>query len=82
MIRLTIEQVIALHGEVVKMSGGSAEIRDRGLLESAVETPFQTFSGKDIYPSVLEKAARLGYGLIKNHPFVDGNNSRLMSPAS
>lgn len=73
MKRLTKEQVITLHRRVVEMSGGSAEIRDNGLLESALNSPFQTFSGAELYPTVLEKAARLGFGLIRNHPFVDGN---------
>jgi death-on-curing protein len=70
---LTRNQVIKLHRELIAESGGSSEIRDEGLLDSALNTPFQTFSGTELYPSILEKAARLGYGLIKNHPFVDGN---------
>lgn len=48
-------------------------IHDMGLLESAVSTPFQTFGGQELYPSLLDKAARLCYGLAKNHPFRDGN---------
>ena len=48
-------------------------MRDIGLLESALETPFQTFDGKDLYPALIQKAARLGYSLVSNHPFVDGN---------
>ena len=47
--------------------------RTEGLLESAINTPLQTFGGQELYPTVLEKAARLGYGLIHNHPFLDGN---------
>lgn len=73
MKRLTKEQVILLHRTLVAEFGGSPEIRDEGLLDSALNAPFQTFSGTEIYPSTLEKAARLGYGLIKNHPFADGN---------
>lgn len=73
MKKLTKSQVIILHEALVAQTGGSAEIRDEGLLESALNAPFQTFSGNDLYPSILEKAAQLGYGLIKNHPFVDGN---------
>jgi death-on-curing protein len=73
MKKLTKEQVVLLHKALVAESGGSSEIRDEGLLDSALNTPFQTFSGTELYPTVLEKAARLGYGLIKNHPFVDGN---------
>lgn len=70
---LTTEQVMRMHEEIAAVSGGSPEIRDAGLLESALQTPFQTYSGQALYPTMLEKAARLGYGLIRNHPFVDGN---------
>lgn len=67
------KRVINLHSDLIKSFGGVFGIRDENLLESAIETPFQTFGGKDLYPSLIEKAARLGYGLIKNHPFFDGN---------
>lgn len=70
---LTKSQVLHLHQDILAVSGGSSEIRDEGLLDSALNAPFQTFEGTDLYPTILEKAARLGYGLIKNHPFVDGN---------
>lgn len=70
---LTKSQVLHLHQDIIAVSGGSSEIRDEGLLDSALNAPFQSFGGTDIYPTILEKAARLGYGLIKNHPFVDGN---------
>lgn len=73
MIQLTKQQVILLHREIIAESGGSPEIRDEGLLDSALNAPFQTFSGTELYPTILEKAARLGYSLIKNHAFVDGN---------
>ena len=73
MKRLTKEQVMLLHKELVKESGGSAEIRDEGLLDSALNAPFQTFDDVELYPTIIEKAARLGYSLIKNHAFVDGN---------
>jgi death-on-curing protein len=73
MIRLTKQQVILLHKDVIAQSGGSPEIRDEGLLESALNAPFQTFAEEELYPTVIEKAARLGYSLIKNHAFVDGN---------
>ena len=48
-------------------------VRDNGLLESALEAPFQTFGGEDIYPALLQKAARLCFSLVSNHPFIDGN---------
>ncbi len=73
MIRLTKQQVILLHRELIAVSGGSPEIRDDGLLDSALNAPFQTFAGTELYPTLIEKAARLGYSLIKNHAFVDGN---------
>ena len=73
MKRLTKEQVLRLHADLIKEFGGIHGVRDEGLLESALSAPFQTFDGQDLYPSVLEKAGRLGYGLIRNHPFLDGN---------
>ena len=73
MIRLTKKQVISMHQAMISATGGSDGIRDEGLLESALEAPFQTFGSADIYPTLLQKAARLGFSLVSNHPFVDGN---------
>ncbi len=73
MIRLTKRQILLLQKNLVQKFGGAPGIRDENLLESAIETPFQTFGGQDLYPTLIEKAARLAYGLIKNHPFLDGN---------
>ena len=70
---LKTRQILLLHSVLIAESGGSDGVRDEGLLDSAVNTPFQTFSGQDLYPTVLEKAVRLGFGLIRNHPFIDGN---------
>ncbi len=70
---LSKQHILKLHEMLIAQSGGTPEIRDDGLLESALNTPFQSFGDTELYPSLLEKAARLGYGLIKNHPFVDGN---------
>lgn len=70
---LTENQVIKLHKNIVAVYGGSSAIRDMGLLISALNSPFQTFGGAEVYPSLLEKASYLGFGLIKNHPFADGN---------
>lgn len=67
------KQVLMLHAQLIEETGGSLGLRDDGLLESALSAPFQSFSGDDMFPSVQQKAARLAYGLIKNHPFVDGN---------
>ena len=73
MIKLTKEQVISIHSSLIEATGGTDGVSDIGLLESALETPFQTFDGKDLYPALIQKAARLGYSLVSNHPFVDGN---------
>lgn len=70
---LSKRQVLLLHEQLVAETGGSAGVRDEGLLESALSAPFQGFGGVDAYPSIQQKAARIGYGLVKNHPFVDGN---------
>lgn len=70
---LSKRQILMLHSALISESGGSDGIRDEGLLDSAINTPFQSFAGQDLYPTVLEKAARLGFGLIRNHPFIDGN---------
>ena len=73
MKRLTKEQVLLLHSQLIQEFGGSDGLREEGLLESALASPFQSFGGEDLYPSIQAKAAQLGYGLIKNHPFLDGN---------
>ena len=70
---LTKQQILLLHSQLIKSFGGSDLIRDEGLLDSAINTPFQTFDGVELYPSLLGKAARLCFELVKNHPFVDGN---------
>ena len=70
---LSKRQILMLHSALVAQSGGLDGIRDEGLLDSALNVPFQTFAEQDLYPIVLEKAVRLGYGLICNHPFLDGN---------
>lgn len=73
MIRLTEKQIIAVHSSLISATGGMDAVRDRGLLQSALEAPFQTFGGEDIYPTLTQKAARLGFSLVANHPFADGN---------
>jgi len=73
MIFLSVDQIISLHTHLISETGGINGIRDKGLLESAVHTPFQSFGGTDAYPSLQQKAARLCYGLIRNHAFLDGN---------
>lgn len=73
MIILSKEQIITLHSNLISETGGSDGIRDEQLLESALNAPFQIFNNEEVFPSIQQKAARLGYGLIKNHAFVDGN---------
>jgi death on curing protein len=70
---LTLIEVLELHRRIIEKSGGAFGIRDVGLLESAIAQPRMTFGGEDLYPSLLEKAAALGFSIIMNHPFVDGN---------
>jgi death-on-curing protein len=70
---LTFIEVLELHRRVIEQSGGAFGTRDVGLLESAIAQPRMTFGGKDLYPSLFEKAAALGFSIIMNHPFVDGN---------
>lgn len=69
---LSKRQILGLHSALIQEFGGIDGIRDEGLLESAL-APFQTFGGEPVYPSLQAKAAQLGFGLICNHPFVDGN---------
>lgn len=73
MIKLSKEKVLLLQQIMIEATGGSAGLRDMALLESALESAYVTFDGKELYPTKEEKAARLGYGLISNHAFVDGN---------
>ena len=70
---LSKEQVLRLHNALLETFGGTAGVRDDGLLESALNAPFATFGGQYLYPSIQAKAAQLGFGLVCNHPFVDGN---------
>ena len=70
---LSRQQVLRLYDDLLATFGGIAGIRDEGLLDSALNAPFATFGGQSLYPSVQAKAAQLGFGLVCNHPFVDGN---------
>lgn len=73
MIRFSREKVLLLHRLLTEETGGAADVRDLDLLDSALASAFQTFDGKELYPTKEEKAARIGYSLISNHAFVDGN---------
>ena len=73
MIKFTKEKILLLHQVMAEATGGDVGVRDEGLLESAIETIYSTFDGVELYPTKEEKAAKLGYSLISNHSFVDGN---------
>ena len=73
MIKFSKEKVLLLHQIMAEATGGSAGVLDDALLESAIESAYATFDGQELYPSKEEKAARLGFSLISNHAFVDGN---------
>lgn len=73
MIKFSQAKVLLLHQLLIEETGGADNVRDIGLLDSALESAFATFGGQELYPTKEEKAARLGYALISNHAFVDGN---------
>ncbi len=73
MIHIYPDMAKLLHQLIAEETGGSIGVRDEGLLESALESAFITFDGNELYPSKEEKAARIGFSLISNHAFVDGN---------
>ena len=73
MKKLSKKQILMLHTQLIQQTGGSDGVRDYNLLDSALENPFQSFGGEELYPTIQAKAARLGYGLIKNHCMIDGN---------
>ena len=70
---LTLAEIVELHEALIQQSGGSWGVRDAGGLESAIAQPRMTFDGEELYPTLVEKAVALGFSLIQNHPFVDGN---------
>ena len=72
-IQFTIQDIYAFHTQLEEAFILSSGVRDENLLASAVNTPFQTFMGNDLYPTIYDKAAQLCYGIVKNHPFTDGN---------
>ena len=73
MIKFNKENILSIYEILTLKTGGTVGIKDEGLLMSALEAPYQTFGGIDLFPSVLEKGVRLGFGLVSNHPFIDGN---------
>lgn len=73
MIGLNREQIIMLHNTIYERYGGDVGILNEGMLDSALQAPFQTFGGEELIPDMKEKIVRLAFGLIKNHAFRDGN---------
>ena len=73
MKRLSLETVSAIHSELIAQTGGLDGIRDTNMLDSSVNSPFHTFDGQYLYPTIQAMAAHLAFSLIKNHPFLDGN---------
>lgn len=73
MIKLSQDKVLILHEIITEETGGSPSVRDLSLLNSALESAFATFGGRELYPTRQQKAARIGFSLISNHAFVDGN---------
>ncbi len=69
----TRADVLLMHDAALKANGGMPGLRDVSLLDSALAQPKMSFGGNDLYPSIVEKAAALGFSLMNNHPFVDGN---------
>ncbi len=70
---LSVEQILKLHEMMLQSTGGAEGVRDKSALESAIYHVYASFDGKDLYPSIEEKAARQAYVIIRSHPFVDGN---------
>ena len=73
MKRLSTDVIIAIHSELIAKSGGLDGLRDANMLDASINSPFQTFDGKMLYPTLQTMAAHLAFSLIKNHPFLDGN---------
>lgn len=72
-MKITKEDVLNIYKILTNETGGTVGVRDEGLLLSALEAPYQTFGGEELFPTLIEKIVRMGYGLVANHPFIDGN---------
>ena len=73
MIWVTADDVILIHSRIIQTTGGIEGLRDQAGLEAAIAAPLQSFGGEDLFPSDIEKIARIGFGLASNHAFLDGN---------
>ena len=74
---ISLSEVLELHRRIIEESGGSTGLRDLGGLESAIAQPHMTFGGRDLYPTLIEKAAALCFSLVQNHPFIDWHRKGL-----
>lgn len=70
---MTTDQILKLHGQLIKTTGGLDGVRDKGLVESSLSSAVEVYFGVERYPTIEERAARLCYSLVKNHAFLDGN---------
>jgi death on curing protein len=73
LISITLAELLKIHTVLIRETGGSDGVRDQVLLESALTLPYATFGGEELYTSIAEKTAAMGYSLLKNHGFIDGN---------
>jgi death-on-curing protein len=73
LVPLTLDELLKIQAVLIRETGGADGVRDQGLLESALALPFATFGGDELYPTLGEKTAAMGYSLLKNHGFIDGN---------
>ena len=73
MIWITADDIILIQEQIIRRTGGLSGVRDLDGLEAAIAAPMQSFGGKDLYQTEIEKIARIGFGLVTNHAFVDGN---------
>ena len=80
MIWVTAADVVAIHSRIIQVSGGIDGLRDRAGLEAAIAAPLQSFGGEDLFPTDIEKIARIGFGLASNHAFIDGNKPNNQFP--
>lgn len=79
---LTLEQVVAIHDTLIEEFGGSFGIRDKGLLDSAIGQPKQSFGGQELFADIYEKAAAYAFFVMANHPFIDGNKRTAATAAA
>lgn len=70
---ISLNEVLAIHDILIEKFGGARGVRDQGALESAINRPYQTFDGEELYPTSTDKAAAIFESIISNHPFIDGN---------